>query len=1046
MALWVATEYGPFWSVSAVLNLQPAVSKLVSVASWKLQVVSSAINTYLPNTYLTTRHYLFNFVAEQPPRPKNLLFAANKFRPISPHQLSARSIMNGNQFQSMMGQPPTAVNGVSTKDRGRFINLIVGSIAKMQGPNFSDAKTRPIAQEFEKYAFHNSGSKTQYVEFLKDKIASITKAKKDAMDRQRQAQAVQQAQQQQQQQQQHKYVSPQQQYANLQYQSPTIGGQQMFQQSSQTQQQQQQQQQQMQMQRQQSQQRQQQQYPQSAAMAPTGSMQGAPMSQQAQQAQQAQQQQKLLMKNAPIPQPLLDRLPQVFPKNLKTWDQIMPYFRTQNLTKKDLNTIKEVYGMHIRLVKARRMARQRQQAEAQPRSVPQQYRAPQAQRSMPKAPPSPQQILLMQQQPQHMPVSQAQPSQVPPPTQQQPAPQQRPNVNMQQLQMYKQQALQTIKHMQASGKLPNNLTPQQESAYAKKYLYHVLSNKQKQQQIQQQQQQKQQGLPAARQQMQQQLAYQQSQQQRKRAPAVAPQPAPQQLPTNQNQWYGQGQASQRTPYQAGEPMRAAEKQELLAPRLFNGVHATPDDWNRLKSIYQETSAAPIDLQDVTDELSESDKQAILRMMRQCQQLLMITQTVIVPNFYMLTHSYDGTKKLIYSELMLRQILDKLKTSGRFYTTVDLLTKIQNQITRFLTYVKEQHNKLVKSQQKQQQPIMQQQPQHMAGQDGRVMNSQPYWQQRQQLQPMSQDVSTVGQQRPLRDPYEQVDPAAVQQQFQRLAQQRQTSQLVVPQPASHVSTGSQYVAQQGSTSPILPSLVAAQHAPVQTTRRTATRRRQSRSSTTRTGRPTVSPGASKVATPLTQEAQLLLKENTELVSKQISSMTRIDQERMHRRELATQDAAKFFLATLADTLSLPEEEQKLIHKNLAMHRQTNSGSTVTSRNSKVLTPSAVLATPLPFNVKTPGSNKMYTTTSGVPGGLKESKWTGKVRSTCLAEAFDGLIPEVPREMEKKRRAGAELASLIYPTPPDEPRKKRKVCEVKPEPLETDAFWDFDKLQV
>lgn len=1040
-----------------------------------------------------------------------------------------------------------------------------------------------------------------------------------------------------------------------------------------------------------------------------------PQQQQQQQTQQQTQVQhlKIDMQSMAIPPPLLQRLPQVFPKNMNSWGQIMPYFRHSKLTQKDLTTIKQVYAVHLQLV----LGKQQQQRQ----KIQQQQNVPGGRVQIPGqinnlggggTVPSPQQILMMQNRAQNngqngssgqnnlqnanlqntnlqnvnnqgqnnLPNANPQAANV------QRSPQQpnMPAITAQQLQVYKQQAVQAIKNLQAAGKLPATLTREQGNMYARKYLFHVLSLKQRKlnsqlnssmannailqsgnassagtavgagqvagmmgsplggamnavpaapQRVSQfQQQRKQRAEAQARQQIAQQhrganignnmngnlngninanLSSSSSNNTNNgdaggningniggiNNNVTQPAQFAGQLPTNQNQSQGSNQGRSQNqnqnqhfnqamgqkfmgglprsvgsnPGMRGLPngasgaintgnrtgpfaptQKTADGRTILTPRLFNGIRATQDDWKKLKAIYRETASSPINLKDVTDSLTNTEKQQIVRLVRQLQQLMIITETVIIPNFYMLTKSYDGTKKLIYSELMIKQVLEKLKTGGRFYANLDLLTRIQNQITRFLGYIKEQNTKLVRMQRQQQTQVQAQ--------------AQPQAHTQAQQVDLGMATSAGGVQR--------VNPAVVSQQFKELAEQRQQPQQQQQQPSQqtlqsmHSSAAQQRRLQQqfsarslqpqylnaGITSPLSAGtpMVAtplgsspgaalggmALGSPAVPGGQTpgangatplaggsaggatggATRRRRKPRARKSSGAGT-GPGGKGSGTPggvtgatgtaagspqaVSVEAQVLMKENVEQVMGIGAQMAAVDKERARRRQLASQDAGKYLLATLADTLNLPEQERRveqLAAKGLKKGARSGAGvdgvakakkgdSTVASTGvsvspgAAILTPSAVLATPLAFNVKTPIPARLYGTPKlGGPGSLASdaagacgvhSRWTGKVRSTCISGAFEEVVGDIPHELERKRLAGKDLMSLVYPTPPDEDAsglsKRRKLSSSDASDagknaalnaiatplkfendssdlgLDLDKFWDFDRVE-
>lgn len=1178
--------------------------------------------------------------------------------------------MNGNGFISPNGggmpqqgqQPMIAPNGIGTNDRKQFINIILASIAKIQGMHFNDAKTRPIAQQFEKYAFANSINKQQYVNFLKSKIAGITQARKNAIQRQRQKQQQQQVQQQQVQQQAQQQQAQQVQQAQQAQISPQQGkfapG---MMQSAQNQ---------------------------YASQFASGNSNQQMM----QQAQAQVQHLKIDMQTMAIPQPLLQRLPQVFPKNMNSWGQIMPYFRHSKLTQKDLTTIKQVYAVHLQLV---RNKQQQQRQRIQQQSV-------QAGRGVGNGGngngnvnnagvsnnginnndinnnainnagvnnaainntginnnainnnnissnvPSPQQILMMQGRAQNGQNSTLQNTNgmnsAPRSNQQQNI----PAITAQQLQVYKQQAVQAIKNLQAAGKLPATLTREQGNMYARKYLFHVLSLKQR----------KLNGqlgamnaVPAAPQrvsQFQQQRKQRAEAQARQRGSVGASNAGSQgnsgnsgnmgvnmnmnnmnnmnlgnvnmgnvnmgnasnvnkvnnvsnlnnlnnltspdnsgrtqfagQLPTNQNQarQLGPGVGSNAAVRGLGSgnsgagmsgvsqgpglasAQKTADGRTILTPRLFNGIRATQDDWKRLKAIYRETASSPINLKDVTDSLTNTEKQQIIRLVRQLQQLMIITETVIIPNFYMLTRSYDGTKKLIYSELMIKQVLEKLKAGGRFYANLDLLTRIQNQITRFLGYIKEQNTKLVRMQRQQPRAqaqvglgmpnsavgtrvspaVVSQQFKELAEQrhqpadegDGLNQNQNLNLSQGQNLnqnlnqhmnanqgQAQNQNLGAnqnlnLGQNQnsnlnPSLNLNQNLNPNLNQnltlaQNHPSVAQQRRRQQFTAhslqPQylnqgAASPLSAGTPMAATPLGSSPgALGAMGIASPAAATppTRRRRKPRARKGAAGAAGAAGSAQGPPAAAAAA-ASAEAQALMKENAEHVAAVGARAVAADKERARRRRLAAHDAGRYLLATLADSLNLPEQERRVEQEKKGGSANANSANgnpnsvsnpsnTKTksadsaSPGSSILTPSAVLATPLAFNVKTPLPARLYDTPKmGATGALAvaalgaaagRSHWTGKVRSACVSGAFEGIVGDVPRDLERKRLVGKDLIGLVYPTPPDDDasatskRRKLSGSEVgnalaTPTPLKSegdapdlrldlDKFWDFDRV--
>ncbi|GMF50248.1 unnamed protein product [[Candida] boidinii] len=60
---------------------------------------------------------------------------------------------------------------ITPNERANFINIMCSALTKTRGQNF--ASQRPIAEEFEKWAFENSKNRQQYTDFLKSRITSI---------------------------------------------------------------------------------------------------------------------------------------------------------------------------------------------------------------------------------------------------------------------------------------------------------------------------------------------------------------------------------------------------------------------------------------------------------------------------------------------------------------------------------------------------------------------------------------------------------------------------------------------------------------------------------------------------------------------------------------------------------------------------------------------------------------------------------------------------------------------------------------------------------
>ncbi|KAG7916670.1 hypothetical protein KL927_003309 [Ogataea polymorpha] len=929
-------------------------------------------------------------------------------------------------------------NQITQQDRVQFVNFIVASIAKIQGTNFSLQRTKPVAEEYEKFAFSNSSNKREYVDYLKSKIASINQSRQNAMQRQPQ---------------------PQQQ------------------QTQQTQQ---------------------------------------PQQAQPQMARPTSQPQKIDIQNIPIPPSLLAKLPPLFPQGYNTWAMIMPFFRQKQMSPHDMQLIKEVYTMHTQLIRAKQQQEFSQMHNAMPGAQVNQGMSAGKQNA-----PNPQQVLMLQRQ-QQMKQSvmhqQQQQQQQPMVAQQQPQqPQQpsgmRPAITPEQLESYKNQALQVIKNLQASNKLPPNLTPEQENTYVKRYLFHLLNNARQQPKVpvtqngmpvQNQvvpQSRPQQNVPINKQQVpiqQQQNMMMQMQQNHMKAasqgqfnpmsaqsqPALQamPQSQPQQLPTNQNQNGRTSQSGQqfgnRMP---GQPLPQGQKPAMqpggTGPRLFTGVQATEEDWRRLKAIYQEVAATPINLKDLTDEISEQEKQQIIKTIKQSQQLVLISETIIIPNFYMMTKSYEGTKKLMYSQLMIKQVLERLKNGGRFYANYELLTKVQTQITRFLAYVKEQNSKMLKGQQQQHSvsvPNAMSQPGMVPPQSRYMMQQQPGINMSTSASPMMPRVNTP-QPQFMQHPSMNMNAGPVPQQFQQLSEQRQMHMMgqgavggkipaqFIPGPPGGMMPG-----QQPTSAPVVAAAKKqpVRKKPVKSAASSAPTPKNKTIPLTQPGAVSASIGLSSASSgsaangALSPEVQSIMKEATEMIGKEESRLRAIDQQRNRRRELASVDPARYLLAVLADTLNLPEEENKIFEMAKSSSLKSRTLSSNAAQGNKVLTPSAILTTPLPFNVKTPTSFKYYGSAI-TPASYKGGHWQGKVNATVIAGVFKEVFSMIPKERRENSRNNlgtgllGDLSSSVYPTPPDEEvqgkrkiedveieRKKAKVSGGSNDLDDLDNLWNFD----
>ncbi|GMF64006.1 unnamed protein product [[Candida] boidinii] len=196
--------------------------------------------------------------------------------------------------------------------------------------------------------------------------------------------------------------------------------------------------------------------------------------------------------------------------------------------------------------------------------------------------------------------------------------------------------------------------------------------------------------------------------------------------------------------------------------------------------------------------------------------------------------------------------------------------------------------------------------------------------------------------------------------------------------------------------------------------------------------------------------------------------------MKRRELAKEDPSAYFLATLADTFNLHEEEQNIIESakskknSTKLPGATNAAANNTSADSPFqhgLTPSAILQTPLPFTAKTPGSVLPTTQNYEDDKSKNNYSWTGRVKAGVISNVFKDVIDGVIPGFEKMR---FDTSSFIL-TPPDEvdlsPRKrkdstfatdnlgsdtsailhidkKQKIEPLKEEDSLLDSLWNFE----
>ncbi|GMF49301.1 unnamed protein product [[Candida] boidinii] len=179
----------------------------------------------------------------------------------------------------------------------------------------------------------------------------------------------------------------------------------------------------------------------------------------------------------------------------------------------------------------------------------------------------------------------------------------------------------------------------------------------------------------------------------------------------------------------------------------------------------------------------------------------------------------------------------------------------------------------------------------------------------------------------------------------------------------------------------------------TTASTATQVQQA----TTTGTP--SSITSNNTTAASPELQQFVRENDIQIQKEMKEKQSIDIQRMKRRELAKDDPSAYFLATLADTFNLHEEEQNVIEtakakkNNSKLPGTTNGAAHGTSADSPFqhgLTPSAILQTPLPFTAKTPGSVLPSTQNYEDDKSKNNYSWTGRVKAGVISNVFKEVI--------------------------------------------------------
>lgn len=834
--------------------------------------------------------------------------------------------------------------------------LLMRAIQKIQGQNFNAAKVKPVAENFERFAFTNASSKEQYVQVLRSKISSITQPKPQVQSSTQQP--------------------VQQQYSNQQ-------------------------------------QTQQPQYPQKD------------------------------FHNAPIPASLLQRLPPVFPQGANTWSQIMPHLRSANLNPKDAEVVKRIHALHLNHLK--QTSGQMPVANATAPAANGQGIQPSVTQTQQGNSIYPQQVLLMQQQQQAR-QKQQQQQQMPAAVETN-AQTQTPMARQQSLQNLKAQGMTVIRKLQAEGKMSMNLSPAEENAFLKKYMTHMVGVMKQQQQVKQQQQQQMRNtssisstgsaplslnLTNAQMNMKQPMvnptpmnAMLMQQQQQQHAPK-----SDFQLPTNQNQ--GQRSQPMYSGSASGSSSSAMGGKAAQGTRFFPGLVPTEDDWKTLRSLAQQIRDSPVSLKDQTNLISDDEKRKIVQLVKtQSHQLMVLCQSIIIPNFWLLTHNNEATKKIMYAEKMLKQIIEHLMDRGQYFADMALLGKIHAQITKFLSYVKETNNK---RQQQQTLHNSQKPPQ------GMFTNSS------QRLQAgVNENI-----------PQAQVQAIQRQQQQAHMVAgvQAKKAAAAAPAPAAYTNTTVNAQAQRQQ-----------QQLQQQAQQRTGS------------------------AAQMSVELQNTIKnENIKLAAEE-SRINTLDAQRKKRRELVAiwnpnsksdsyDGAIYYFLANLADSLGLQNEEKnvhqmaanpvtasptktaaKFLSQASTTPLKVNGKSHGRTKSASTLTPSAILATPTGLNNTKNTYPKEHS---------KRSPWAAKngvkISPHLMAATFrvnrNGYkFTELVGEAERKRKLGAQLLSLSesYPTPPSEdnvPAKRSRLDSVSGSAAKqiakqfaehsSDCYWDFDSV--
>ncbi|AOA61130.1 RNA polymerase II mediator complex subunit [Komagataella phaffii CBS 7435] len=558
---------------------------------------------------------------------------------------------------------------LNPKERQGFINIIVQSVFQIQGNNsFNNAKTKQLAEDFEKWAFSNARSKKEYVDMLRNKVSSIKQAAVNG----RSSMA-----------------------ANAPDPAATLNGMQsMGQQNIPVQPQMQQHQQQNQYmknnQQQQPQQQQQQQQPQRPMM------------------NNFSNDQRVNLKTAPIPEALLKRIPGL-PVGVNTWAQITQMLQNGQINPQLMNTIKQVYTVHSQLLQARSHQDAMQKPPQQPQVQTQPQTQPQPQRDQMfmqqnRMANNQQHIQQQAQNPQfNSKLVQGQQQQQPQQPPQQSATQQpQLQITQEMLREGTTQALNLIERLKQTGDLPQTLAPAQQQSFIKTfiqrhYLPRVLQNKNATANPSSQQANNQNSVPQAVPGFPgQSVPLQQAQKFVNTSPLMN-----QTLPTTFNNARPmQKPQQQKQPQQsvpsnsmfgalpnAQQPVPNMHQQQQKQPiKLLPGIQATEEDWTNLRKVYAEALQLPIKLKNVTNEITPDQKRAVLDQAKTMIQLSITTENLI-PNFFIATKNVEGTRRLIQIKFMLKEVLESLKRN-EYLATPNILQRVQTQIHKYITYLKE----------------------------------------------------------------------------------------------------------------------------------------------------------------------------------------------------------------------------------------------------------------------------------------------------------------------------------------------------------------------